>query len=557
MSDSAGNGMDYLFESEEFESDSFHAPKFVAKYRRVSSLDSLKEQLRNYSENLKHQLFVIINRDYRDFIGIATKLDGVDTRVEMLRRPLLDLRMNMSSLHDWLLSCLNIIEKKVNLRTSIKRQKMIVQCALSCLNKLDLAESILDININPSATASSDSHAHDSSDTRALTAADTPMKKRSNTATSAGELDNDNNNDGDKNQNKITNKNGAVILRTDMLNRLHRLRKRSSTSTNRSYSANVNGGLAYPSLDLFYASELERAAFILAESVDELDTIRSSLESTDSNTNTSSLSSSKPNDKKGDAPMSHVASSSNNASTYRVLLDRHERLCNRLVTRIQSWLEEMIVDEVDSEVSNVTDLDKQMEALQSRTHTHKNRCIVHCLRALVVLGKGEVAETVVAQTLQSHIDAVLTVGRLDGNGGRGTYSGLKETLCGLLSKVSAQMRNILFLAELPTVKSCGRHSTRITESGTTPNNTHNNDDKDNSAMDLLVGGYGIPSPRPWWRSFLQYSVQVSLRSWQSASLPCSPSTRISARCSERAMRPKYTIDCNGIGGTRHYRRSGN
>ena len=64
----------FIFRESEFEDDSFHASAFVAKYRRVSSLDSLKSQLRQYCDLLKHQLYVIINRDYKDFITIATKV---------------------------------------------------------------------------------------------------------------------------------------------------------------------------------------------------------------------------------------------------------------------------------------------------------------------------------------------------------------------------------------------------------------------------------------------------------------------------------------------------
>lgn len=64
----------YIFSEEEFENTEFHAAAFVSKYRRVSSLESLREQLRGYSETLKQQLYSIINRDYKDFINIATKV---------------------------------------------------------------------------------------------------------------------------------------------------------------------------------------------------------------------------------------------------------------------------------------------------------------------------------------------------------------------------------------------------------------------------------------------------------------------------------------------------
>jgi hypothetical protein len=56
------------------EDENFHAASFVAKYRRVTSLESLRDQLRLYCDALKQQLYGIINRDYKDFITIATKV---------------------------------------------------------------------------------------------------------------------------------------------------------------------------------------------------------------------------------------------------------------------------------------------------------------------------------------------------------------------------------------------------------------------------------------------------------------------------------------------------
>jgi len=57
--------------------DGFHPSAFVGKYRRVGfSLEELREQLQAYGANLKQQLFVIINRDYKDFITIATSVNS-------------------------------------------------------------------------------------------------------------------------------------------------------------------------------------------------------------------------------------------------------------------------------------------------------------------------------------------------------------------------------------------------------------------------------------------------------------------------------------------------
>jgi hypothetical protein len=64
----------FIFRESDFEDEQFNAGSFVAKYRKVSSLESLREQLQAYSDTVKQQLYVILNRDYRDFIGIATKV---------------------------------------------------------------------------------------------------------------------------------------------------------------------------------------------------------------------------------------------------------------------------------------------------------------------------------------------------------------------------------------------------------------------------------------------------------------------------------------------------
>lgn len=148
------NGIDnqFIFREIEFEDESFHAATFVAKYRRVTSLESLRDQLRHYCDALKQHLYSIINRDYKDFITIATKvlsdyreiwglltiwslelslliflpyhrsnpwqLDGVDVRAEHLRKPLVDLRLDLASLHDGMVSItFNWLDKNLPLVT--------------------------------------------------------------------------------------------------------------------------------------------------------------------------------------------------------------------------------------------------------------------------------------------------------------------------------------------------------------------------------------------------------------------------------------------------------
>lgn len=74
MSNEGPSDGQFIFKENEFEDSNFVAANFVAKYRRVSSLESLKDQLLQYSNALKQQLYNIINRDYKDFITISTKV---------------------------------------------------------------------------------------------------------------------------------------------------------------------------------------------------------------------------------------------------------------------------------------------------------------------------------------------------------------------------------------------------------------------------------------------------------------------------------------------------
>jgi hypothetical protein len=134
----------YIFRDAEFEDEKFHAANFVTQYRRVSySLESLKEQLLLYSEALKQQLFVIINRDYKDFITITTKLDGVDTRLEFMKTPLIDLRTHLTSLHDAVLSSIQSMQDKMRLRVEVSNRRKMIENFLQCLDTIETTKSVL------------------------------------------------------------------------------------------------------------------------------------------------------------------------------------------------------------------------------------------------------------------------------------------------------------------------------------------------------------------------------------------------------------------------------
>ena len=67
----------FIFQESDFDDPNFNSGAFVARYRRVAPLDSLKEQLRAYCASLKLQLYDVINKDYANFIKISTKVSSI------------------------------------------------------------------------------------------------------------------------------------------------------------------------------------------------------------------------------------------------------------------------------------------------------------------------------------------------------------------------------------------------------------------------------------------------------------------------------------------------
>ena len=49
------------------------------------------------------------------------------------------------------------------------------------------------------------------------------------------------------------------------------------------------------------------------------------------------------------------------------------------------------------------------------------RLLKHCLRALLVLGRMDVAESIIAANILPHARSTLTQGRIDGAHGRGSF----------------------------------------------------------------------------------------------------------------------------------------
>jgi hypothetical protein len=365
----------FIFREFEFEDDAFNASTFVAKYRRVSSLESLKEQLRSYCEALKKELFVIINRDYKDFITIATKLDGVGIRVEHLSTPLVDLRLDLSSLYDGLVSSTRAIEDKLQHRTEVTNKRKMLESSIMCIKQLDIAESIVEIEFKI--------------------------------------IDNENNKD-EINEN---------ITKTKSIKRRGLLQRINQISVSIDFSSSLSRD--------FECSEFERGAFALAHAQNCIGSINAPTNSDSNSSSSSSL-------------VNHSVSSS--PGLLKSLEHRMTRLTESLIQRLKTQLISILSQ--SSSILSSTSLNSSFPESVINSSNFPTRSFTHCLRALLALSRGDIAESVVANSVVlPFIKSTLTQGRVDGSSGRGSYSCLSKGLEGIVRVLKAALQPALEASE--------------------------------------------------------------------------------------------------------------
>ena len=126
------------------------------------------------------------------------------------------------------------------------------------------------------------------------------------------------------------------------------------------------------------------------------------------------------------------------SSNQRVLEQRLARLIEQLVQRVRARLSAIFSSAVSAS-ANVAPKADTTEG-ESESSGFPSRAFAHCLRALVALSRGEVAEEVVAETVTRPLSKpLLTQGRVDDTGGRGSYLGLRSALESLAAQVMAAL----------------------------------------------------------------------------------------------------------------------
>jgi len=384
----------YIFEESDFEENAskssspegFHPSAFVSKYRRVGfSLEELREQLQAYGANLKQQLFVIINRDYKDFITIATSLDGVDTRIDYLRKPLNDLRVDLCSLHDGMVSSLQSIQDKLSTHQEVAQKKKLVETFLDIANKIQSAQCILSTDYDAP-----------------------PALQRST------------------NDNKVHSKR-ELLIRT--------MGKGDSTSTRQ--IANKTS---------FICSEIERAAFEVSSAEISLTTVLNLLngQQNSSSGNLSRDAISRGGMKRSEKQL-HQSLESQAASLTKLLVQKvAAKLASILATEEMAAQRRRSAVEAGEQSGSTASVPPS----QSAEKRQVLKAVGHCLRACNTIKRGDIAEKILSEAVvEPCIRANMTAAKVDGKYGRGSYSGLETVLQSIISGVKLFLLPFLDVGE--------------------------------------------------------------------------------------------------------------
>ena len=138
--------------------------------------------------------------------------------------------------------------------------------------------------------------------------------------------------------------------------------------------------------------------------------------------------------------MSSSAGIVGGSANQRLLEQRLSKLTEQLVQRLRARLS-AIFSSVVSATANSSSSDEADGSNEASINSaFPSRAFAHCLRALVALSRGEVAEEVVAETVTKPLaKPLLTQGRVDDTGGRGSYLGLQSALESLAAQVMAAL----------------------------------------------------------------------------------------------------------------------
>ncbi|KAI5841185.1 oligomeric golgi complex component, COG2-domain-containing protein [Morchella snyderi] len=122
----------------------FSPTAFLTTLRhRHQTLEDLRAELRTRSKDLEKELVELVNRDYVDFIGLGSSLNGGDGRVEDLKMGLWGFKRDIEGVVGRIGEVVEEVERELKAREDIRADKTIARTLLALSQRLDELSSLL------------------------------------------------------------------------------------------------------------------------------------------------------------------------------------------------------------------------------------------------------------------------------------------------------------------------------------------------------------------------------------------------------------------------------
>lgn len=132
------------FDETKFESvEHFDPDHYVDDLKRYIPLETLKDRLLEYTEDMRGRLVELVNEDYDEFAALSTKLVNVEAAVTELEKPVFAVKEEIEQVRHKLLSHSTALKEAVQRRQQVAELKKSLQTARSAAQSLSNVEKLV------------------------------------------------------------------------------------------------------------------------------------------------------------------------------------------------------------------------------------------------------------------------------------------------------------------------------------------------------------------------------------------------------------------------------
>ncbi|KAL7275221.1 hypothetical protein RUND412_001836 [Rhizina undulata] len=128
----------------------FSPTEFLATlHHRHQTLEDLRAELRTRSRDLQKELVELVDRDYADFVGLGSSLQGGEGKVEDLKVGLMGFRREIEGVVGKIEGVRVEVERELRRKETVRKEKMLARNLLSLSQRLDELSSLLLLDEDP------------------------------------------------------------------------------------------------------------------------------------------------------------------------------------------------------------------------------------------------------------------------------------------------------------------------------------------------------------------------------------------------------------------------